>query len=87
MPKEVYTMADLRDWPAVTAGEEPPLRLAVIGDPVAHSRSPQMHNAALRACAIPAAYTRLHITAADLPEALRLLRAARLHRREHHHPA
>lgn len=73
MPKDVYTMADLRDWPAATAGEEPPLRLAVIGDPVSHSKSPPMHNAALRACGIPAAYTRLHIRPEELAEALRLL--------------
>src|SRR5271170_509052 len=69
MPKDVYTLADLRDW----AGETPPVRLCVFGDPVAHSRSPQMHNPALRAAGIPAAYARLHILADELPEALRLL--------------
>jgi shikimate dehydrogenase len=69
MPKDVYTFADLRHWPA----EAPPIRLAVLGDPVAHSRSPQMHNAALAATGIPAAYVRLHILPEELPEALRLL--------------
>ena len=88
MPKDVYTLADLRDWPAeeaegdsgrrrvgepATAAESPAIRLAVLGDPVAHSRSPQMHNAALQAAGIPAAYTRLHILREELPEALRLL--------------
>jgi shikimate dehydrogenase len=73
MPKEVYTLADLRDWPAATAAESPPIRLAVLGDPVAHSRSPQMHNAGLKAAGIPAAYVRLHILPEELPEALRLL--------------
>jgi shikimate dehydrogenase len=73
MPKPVYTLADLRDWPAATAGDAPPIRLSVIGDPVAHSRSPQMHNPALRAAGIDAAYTRLHISPAELAEALRLL--------------
>jgi len=73
MPKDVYTLADLRDWPAATATEVPPIRLAVFGDPVAHSRSPQMHNPALKAAGIPAAYARLHILADELPEALRLL--------------
>jgi shikimate dehydrogenase len=75
MPKDVYTLADLRDWPADPAGPAgpAPIRLAVLGDPVAHSRSPQMHNAALEAAAIPASYARLHILPAELPEALRLL--------------
>jgi shikimate dehydrogenase len=71
--KPVFTIEDLRDWPAATAGCEPPLRLAVIGDPVAHSKSPQMHNAALAACGIPARYTRLHIRPGELDECLRLL--------------
>ena len=71
--KEVYTLEDLRQWEVATAGEEPPLRLAVIGDPVAHSRSPQMHNAALEACGIAARYCRLHIRPEELAEALRLL--------------
>jgi shikimate dehydrogenase len=71
--KEVYTLDDLRDWPAATAGEQPPLRLAVLGDPVAHSASPPMHNAALEKCGIGVRYTRLHIRAAEFPEALRLL--------------
>lgn len=69
MSKDVYTLGDLRDWPA----ETPPIRLAVLGDPVAHSRSPQMHNAALMAVGIPAAYGRLHVLPEELAEALRLL--------------
>jgi shikimate dehydrogenase len=71
--KDVYTIEDLRDWPAATAGEEFPLRLAVIGDPVAHSKSPPMHNAALAAVGLPLRYTRLHIHAGELGECLRLL--------------
>ncbi|MES2571855.1 MAG: shikimate dehydrogenase [Verrucomicrobiota bacterium] len=71
--KEVYTLEDLRRWPGTEAGDEPPLRLAVVGDPVAHSASPPMHNAALEKCGIAARYTRLHIRAEELAEALRLL--------------
>jgi shikimate dehydrogenase len=71
--KDVYTLADLREWAAVTAAEAPPIRLSVMGDPVAHSRSPAMHNPALAAAGIAAAYARLHILQAELPEALHLL--------------
>jgi shikimate dehydrogenase len=71
--KDVYTLADLQSWERVTADEKLPLRLAVIGDPVAHSASPPMHNAALAACGIAARYCRLHIRAEELVDALRLL--------------
>ena len=73
--KDVYTFADLQAWETVAAGEKPPLRLAVFGDPVAHSASPPMHNAALRALGIDAAYCRLHIHPDELAAALRLLPA------------
>jgi shikimate dehydrogenase len=71
---EVYTLADLERWSEVTAGITPPLRLAVCGDPVAHSASPPMHNAALAELEIDARYTRLHLRADDLPHAFQLLR-------------
>ena len=74
--KEVYTLEDLRDWRTTTADCDPPLRLAVIGDPVAHSASPPMHNAALAALGIPVRYTRLHIRPPELKEALSLLHRA-----------
>lgn len=72
-PLDFYTLAQLRDWERVTAAERPPLRLAVLGDPVAHSASPPMHNAALAACGIEARYCRLHIRAEELREALELI--------------
>ena len=71
--KPVYTFADLQSWETVTADEKPPLRLAVFGDPVAHSFSPQMHNAALGASGLDVAYCRLHIHPEELAAALHLL--------------
>jgi shikimate dehydrogenase len=71
--KAVYNFADLSAWESVTMGEDPPLRLAVIGDPVAHSASPEMHNAALAACGLGVRYCRLHIRPEELSSALRLL--------------
>ena len=52
----------------------PPARLCVMGDPVAHSLSPQMHNPALAACGLDANYVRLHVAAADFLTALRTIR-------------
>ena len=45
---------------------DPRLRLAVIGDPVSHSASPQMHDAALAALGVPARYTPLHVRPPEL---------------------
>ncbi len=73
MEHAVYTFADLQKWEEKTAGISPPLRLAVFGDPVAHSASPQMHNAALERLGINARYTRLHIRPDELEAALHLL--------------
>ena len=71
--KEAFSLADLRDWSVASDGEDVPLRLAVFGDPVAHSASPPMHNAALEQCGIAARYGRLHIRPEALGAALRLL--------------
>jgi shikimate dehydrogenase len=72
---ERYTLADLENWSKVTQDVDPPIRLGVLGDPVAHSLSPQMQNAALRACKIDMQYARFHIRANELRSALRSLRA------------
>jgi shikimate dehydrogenase len=71
--KPVYDFQDLQRWSEVTADEKPPLRLAVIGDPVAHSASPQMHNAALEKLRIEARYARLHLRPEELAGAVKLL--------------
>jgi len=69
-----YTLADLEKWDDVARDIDPPIRLGVFGDPVAHSLSPDMQNAALCACEIDAQYARFHIRPNELKSALRFLR-------------
>jgi shikimate dehydrogenase len=51
-----------------------PYRLGVIGDPVAHSLSPALHQPALDHLGIPATYERWHTPAADIPTRISSLR-------------
>jgi shikimate dehydrogenase len=69
-----YTLADLEKWNKIATDINPPIRLGVFGDPVAHSLSPEIQNAALRACEIDAQYARFHIRTNELRSALRFLR-------------
>lgn len=69
--KEFYTLADLQNWSREKS--RPPIRLAVWGDPVAHSLSPQMQNAALEKCGLEIRYARFEIAPSELPAALELL--------------
>jgi len=69
-----YTLADLENWPDVARDVHPPVRVGILGDPVAHSLSPEMQNAALQACEIDAQYARFHIRPTELRSALRFLR-------------
>lgn len=66
---EVFTAEDLRAWGAAS-----PLHLAVLGDPVAHSASPQMHMAALREYSMPFVYGRILVQPHELPDAVESLR-------------
>src|SRR2546423_7886860 len=61
--KSVYALPDLEEG----IDADPPVRLGVFGDPVEHSLSPQMQNAALKNCKIDMQYARFRI----LPEELR----------------
>jgi len=72
--KEAYRLADLQDWSKATQDVDPPIRLGVFGDPVAHSLSPQMQNAALKQCQIDMQYVRFQISPDELREALKLIR-------------
>ena len=66
---EFFTFEQLQDWDRCGGAVVPPARLAVIGDPVAHSKSPQMHNPALRACGIDASYIRVQVPPGRVREA------------------
>jgi shikimate dehydrogenase len=68
-----YTFADLKNWAKTSRGLKPPIRLGVFGDPVAHSLSPQMQNAALEKCGLEMRYARFEIQASELPATLELL--------------
>jgi shikimate dehydrogenase len=50
----------------------------LFGDPVAHSLSPAMHNAAYRALRLHYAYLPFHVTPAALPQAVASIRALNL---------
>ena len=72
--KSVYSLADLQK----EIDADPPIRLGVFGDPVEHSLSPQMQNAALKHCKIDMQYARFHILPDELREAFDLTRKSEL---------
>lgn len=53
-----------------------PIRLGIFGWPVAHSKSPQMHEAAARALGIALRYERFEVAPEDFSEAVRAKHAA-----------
>ena len=69
-----YTVGDLGKWNEIARDVDPPIRLGVLGDPVAHSLSPQMQNAALQARELGMQYARFHIRGNELRSALSFLR-------------
>lgn len=72
-PKEVYTLADLQNWQDASRDINPPIRLGIFGDPVEHSFSPQMQNAALNHYGVEMQYACFQIGPEELGTALRLL--------------
>jgi shikimate dehydrogenase len=69
-----YTLADLENWRKAPRQKDERIRLGIFGDPVAHSLSPSMQNAALKHCGIDMEYARFHIRANELASALSFLR-------------
>lgn len=57
---------------------ESPLRLAVVGDPISHSRSPVLHTAAMEALGIEGSYRAIRVDAAGMSEVVEDIRAGRL---------
>ena len=70
--RNVFTLEDLARWEEIGPKLDPPARLAVIGDPIAHSRSPQMHNPALATRGIDAQYIRVQVPPGSVKQALGL---------------
>jgi shikimate dehydrogenase len=68
--KHVYTIDDLREKALPVNA-----KLAVLGYPVSHSASPQMHQAALDALGIDACYIRLEIEPGNVSEAFGLMQS------------
>jgi len=71
--KAIYTLADLKDWRKAGGSAKPPIRLGVIGQPVAHSLSPEMQNAALAESKLKMGYARFEIAPDELQAALECL--------------
>ena len=69
---EFFAFEELQNWAEVSRKISPPVRLGVLGDPVAHSLSPQMQNAALQEMKMQ--YGRFHVTPAELSQAFELIR-------------
>jgi shikimate dehydrogenase len=69
-----YTLADLENWRKAPRQKDERIRFGIFGDPVAHSLSPSMQNAALKHCGIDMEYARFHIRANELASALSFLR-------------
>lgn len=69
--EQTLTFSDLENWSPAEAAA--PVRLGVLGHPVAHSLSPKMQNAALQEAGLDMRYAAFDIAPDELEKALRLL--------------
>jgi shikimate dehydrogenase len=76
MSDVIYEASQLISGAEVFGSLEPPARLSVFGDPVAHSKSPVLQNAALRSCGLSIQYVKIHARPEELAAALKALPAA-----------
>ncbi|TAG08925.1 MAG: shikimate dehydrogenase [Verrucomicrobia bacterium] len=72
--KSVYQIEDLGSRSVLDDGHELPAILAVIGQPIAHSASPIMHQAALEAAQIRGRYIRLEVAPGRVADAVARMR-------------
>ncbi|MBM3856450.1 MAG: shikimate dehydrogenase [Verrucomicrobia bacterium] len=68
-----YSFADLDDPMSSLYQLQPPARLALIGTPVAQSRSPEIHNERIKKQSLPWRYIAIDVHPAELPRAFDLL--------------
>ena len=72
--KDIYTLGDLQNWGRIQEKTSPPIRLGVMGEPIEHSLSPKIQNAALKHSRIDMQYGRFQISSEELGETLKLIR-------------
>ena len=72
--KDVYQISDLNDRAILDKGSDKLARLAVIGNPVAHSASPAMHQAALDARGMDMRYIRLEVQPGEVAKAFKRMK-------------
>ncbi|HEX4665382.1 MAG TPA: shikimate dehydrogenase [Chthoniobacterales bacterium] len=72
--KSVYDLKELNRWETTAGQVAPPIRLGVVGDPVTHSLSPSMQNAALEKSGLEMHFAAFRIAPDELAEALELFR-------------
>jgi shikimate dehydrogenase len=70
---DFFTLQDLTNWQEKGESLHPPARLAVIGDPIGHSKSPQMHNPALKEIGLDGQYIRVLVPKGTVELSLRQL--------------
>jgi len=73
---QVYTLDEVASWASSSPVVSPAPRLAVIGDPIAHSKSPQMHNPALQTLGIDASYIRVQVPVGSVAQSFAMFREA-----------
>ncbi len=75
MTNDFFTIHDLTSRERIDAGHSKPAKLAVIGNPIAHSASPRLQQPALDAAGIDARYIRVEVEPGQVRDAFDRMRA------------